>query len=218
MIADLNAGHYRCQVFRYSPCRCCCFNEFPSPSLASTPFRGAFFLAGDACNFISSPIHPRPTHPSPPASSDSYRKFVPYDSPFPRLLSTVRPPPSQSTLGAPYPALSILHSLPPFSHRDVVVAANDGLSRGSGYGNGVEATVLTSFGLVLLLFCLPPGNRQCIFYNAAMSRREPGLVLLIRLASSGTPRLTLPATTISDGAISIARMRVRDFAMLPTEL
>lgn len=34
----------------------------------------------------------------------------------------------------------------------------------------VEAMVLTSFGLVLLLFCLPPRNRQCIFYNAAMSR------------------------------------------------
>jgi len=32
------------------------------------------------------------------------------------------------------------------------------------------AMVLTSFGFVLLLFCLLPRNRQCIFYNAAMSR------------------------------------------------
>lgn len=40
----------------------------------------------------------------------------------------------------------------------------------------VEAMVLTSFGLVLLLFCLPPReNRQCIFYNAAMSLAGRGL-------------------------------------------
>lgn len=30
--------------------------------------------------------------------------------------------------------------------------------------------VLTSFGLVLLCSALPSGDRQCIFYNAAMSR------------------------------------------------
>lgn len=53
----------------------------------------------------------------------------------------------------------------------------------------VETMVLTSFGLVLLLFCLPPRNRQCIFYNAAMSR-WPEVVCRphrLRLASFGTP-------------------------------
>jgi len=43
----------------------------------------------------------------------------------------------------------------------------------------VQATVLTSFGLVLLLFRLPPAgqNRQCIFYNGAPSHRKPGPAL-----------------------------------------
>lgn len=42
-----------------------------------------------------------------------------------------------------------------------------------------------SFALVLLLFCLPPGNRQCIFYNAAIFRWL-GVVCRSRLASSET--------------------------------
>lgn len=55
-----------------------------------------------------------------------------------------------------------------------------------------------SFALVLLLFCLPPGNRQCIFYNAAMFR-WPGVVCRSRLASSET--LLAAATTIFGEAV-----------------
>lgn len=60
-----------------------------------------------------------------------------------------------------------------------------------------------SFGLVLLLFYLPPGNRQCIFYNAAMFRR-PGVVCPPRPRLALFAILLAAATTIFGGTVLIA--------------
>ena len=84
-------------------------------------------------------------------------------------LGFLTPPPSL------FPPLSFLRSGQRASSRKRI-------------GKGAKAMVLTSFGLVLLLFCLPPRNGQCIFYNTAMSR-WPEVVChphRLRLASFGT--------------------------------
>lgn len=182
MIVDLNAGHYRCEVFRYSSR--CSFNGHLIP-LDSLPFADSFFFcAGAACNFISSPFQSRtPASPPPPASSDSYRKFVPYDSLLP---SPSLPPPSPP----PPPSPSKLSSTSRLGQR--------ALSR-KRIWKWVEAMVLTSFGFVLLLFCLPPGNRQCIFYNAAMSR-WPGVA-----RRPFSPALAVPGAPLNPATTSFRR-------------
>lgn len=163
-----------------------------SPSTRSHSRIPFFFCAGAACNFISSPFQSRtPASPPPPASSDSYRKFVPYDSLLP---SPSLPPPSPP----PPPSPSKLSSTSRLGQR--------ALSR-KRIWKWVEAMVLTSFGFVLLLFCLPPGNRQCIFYNAAMSR-WPGVARRPFSPALAVPGAPLnPATTQFPAGRSLDRSR-----------
>lgn len=137
------------------------------PPLASIPFAKPFLLRRAACNFISSPFQP------------SHLRLRRRRILIGNLYRTTR--------------FSLLHlllfllrfSLPsPRSPR----SGQRALSR-KRIWKWVEAMVLTSFGLVQLLFCLPPRNRECIFYNAAMSR-WPEVVCYphhLRLASFGAP-------------------------------
>jgi len=81
---------------------------------------------------------------------------------FPRRFSQRRPPTSSDSYRKFVPIRLSRPSLPQHSFRPTGSPAEADMEM-------VQATVLTSFGLVLLLFHLPLAgqNRQCIFYNGA---------------------------------------------------
>lgn len=138
------------------------------------PHSRSLFCAGAACNFISSPFQSRT-----PAPASGVAGFL-------SEICTVRL--AFSTPPAPPPPPSFpskLSSTP-------LVSAN-GLSRGSGYGNGWRRWSLRVSGSFCFCSVFHQGNRQCIFYNAAMSRwpgvvRRPLSPTILAARHSGNPR------------------------------
>lgn len=185
MIVDLNAGHYRCEVFRYSlPLQ---LQRPPHPPRLA-PIRGFLFFSAPEPLVI---LFPRRFRAVPPPRPRPRRRRILIGN----LYRTTRfshpflpslPPPSPP----PPPSPSKLSSTSRLGQR--------ALSR-KRIWKWVEAMVLTSFGFVLLLFCLPPGNRQCIFYNAAMSR-WPGVA-----RRPFSPALTVPGAPLNPATTSFRR-------------
>lgn len=160
MILDLNVDHYQCEVFRHSPC------YYRIVPCIDSIHRALFLLRRAACNFISSPFQPYHLRLR-------RRRIL-----IGNLYRTTRF--SRSFFSFSF-AFSSFSPVPSFRPTASLAEADMEMGRGDG---PYEFRARSAFVLPST-----EGNRECIFYNAAMSR-WPEVVChphRLRLTSFGTP-------------------------------
>lgn len=196
MIADLNAGHCtdaKCSgIVRAAAAASTDSHPLASLSLSLYPVHRPFFAPESLVILFPRRFSPRSSPPLLPASSDSYRKFVPYDSPFPPSPSLRNRALRHPIVPFPFPP-----SLSPSRNRSGQRALP--FSRGSGYGNGRRRRSLRVSGS----FCF------CSAFHAGIGNAY----FITARCLAGIWQFTLRARR-EDRFLAIAReSRVRDFRM-----